>query len=398
MPRRAAGVSAAKVRTAPPGRYGDGAGLYLLVRSEEARFWVFRYVRSGRMREMGLGPAAGPAPVSLAAARTRARALFEAVRAGRDPLEDRAAERAAAKAAAQAQAARGKTFGDVMTFYLAAHEAGWRNGKHRQQWENTLATYAAPHMGEVPVADVTVGHVMAALEPVWREKPETASRVRGRIELVLDFARARGWREGENPARWRGHLDNLLPARAKVRRVEHHAALPWREVGAFMVELRGQAGIGAKALEFTILTAARSGEVRGAHWSEIDFQERVWTVPAGRMKAGRLHRVPLSEAALSVLREMQPLARDDDPIFPGARVGTGLSDMSLTAVLPAHGARRAYGTRFSQHLPRLGRGGDRLPARGGRSRARPHAQRQSRGRLPARRFVREAASAHGRLG
>ena len=277
-------------RTAAAGRYGDGGGLYLLVRSPEARFWLFRYVREGKMREMGLGAAAGSAAVSLADARAKARTLHDAVRAGRDPLADRQAEAVAEKAAAQQAQARAKTFREVANLYLAAHEAGWRNAKHRAQWSATLETYAFPHMGDVAAADVETAHVMAALEPIWRAKPETAGRVRGRIESLLDYAKARGWRTAENPARWRGHVANMLPKRSKVAPVKHHAALPWRNMGAFMGALRAEAGLGARALEFAALAAARTGEVLGARWGEIDLSEAIWTVPGERMKAGREHR------------------------------------------------------------------------------------------------------------
>ena len=197
-----------------------------------------------------------------------------------NPIDQRRAARA--ENAAQA----GLTFAQVADAYIAAHEPSWRNAKHRQQWRNTLDTYADPILGKLPVAQVGVGEVMRVLEPLWREKTETASRLRGRIEAVLDYATARGWRSGENPARWRGHLDNLLPARSKVAKVEHHSALPWREIGAFMATLAKEEGVSALALRFAILTAARTGEVIGARWSEIDMQAATWTVPAERMKAG----------------------------------------------------------------------------------------------------------------
>jgi integrase len=332
MPRRAAGLSAAKVAKAPPGRYGDGAGLYLLVRSAEARFWVFRWTRAGRMREMGLGPAAGRVAVSLAEARTKARRLYDLVREGRDPLADRETERAAAKAEDAKAAASVITFRDVADRYVTAHEAGWKNPKHRQQWRNTLRDYVLPAIGDLAVAAVGTGEVTKIIEPLWTEKPETASRVRGRIESILDYAKARGWRDGENPARWRGHLDHLLPARAKVQRVEHHAALPWRQIGAFMDKLGRQEGVAALALRLAILTAARSGEVRGATWTEIDLDHAVWTIPADRMKAGREHRVPLSDAAVAVLRRVI-LLRDrehGDFVFPGGRSGRPLSDVAVS--------------------------------------------------------------------
>ncbi|HTC11767.1 MAG TPA: integrase arm-type DNA-binding domain-containing protein, partial [Acetobacteraceae bacterium] len=336
MPRKAAGLTAAKVRTAAPGRYGDGAGLYLLVRSPASRFWLFRYVRDGKMREMGLGTAAGPGAVTLADARVKARRLHDAVREGRDPLADRAAADAAAKAAVQQAQIRGKTFREVADGYLAVHEIGWRNGKHRQQWKNTLASYAYPHMGAVPVADVNTAHVMTVLEPIWRSKPETASRLRGRIESVLDYAKARGWRTAENAARWRGHVENMLPKRTKVRAVVHHAALPWRWIGAFMAELQQQDGIAALAIQFVILTASRTSEVINARWSEFDMQSGVWTVPATRMKAGREHRVPLSTYAKTVLSAVAPIshtAKNDGFVFPGIRAGKPLSGMAMLMLL-----------------------------------------------------------------
>lgn len=220
--------------------------------------------------------------------------------------------------------------------YIAAHEASWRNAKHRQQWGNTLADYAFPVLGKLGVGMIGTADVTRVLEPIWRDKPETAARVRGRIEAVLDYAAAREWRTGENPARWRGHLANILPARAKLARVEHHAALPWRDVGAFMATLAEQEGIAALALRFAILTAARTGEVIGARWGEIDASNAIWTVPAARMKAQQEHRVPLSDAALAVLAEMAKLRRSDDPaefVFPGARAGQPLSNMALAMTL-----------------------------------------------------------------
>jgi integrase len=346
MPPRAAGLSAAKVRTAPPGRYGDGIGLYLLVRGPDARFWLYRYTRPGRMREMGLGPAVGRGAVSLADARVKARRLHDAVREGRDPL----AERDAARAAARSVQARGKTFGEVAGLYIAAHEAGWRNAQHRQQWTNTLRDHALPVLGAMPVDAIETGDVMSALEPFWRILPETASRVRGRIELVLDFARSRGWRTGENPARWKGHLANLLPARAKLAAVEHHAALPWREAGQFMAEVRKQDGVAARALEFAVLTAARAGEVVGANWDEIDLQQSLWTVPAARMKSAREHRVPLSDAAMDVLEFMTSLRNLGGCIFPG-RSGRGLYRRALTEVIRRIGRREITTHGFRSCFP-----------------------------------------------
>ena len=345
-------LNTARLRTlTKPGAYGDGGGLYVQVRGPEHRSWLFRFKLHGRARLMGLGPLPD---VSLAEARELATVARKLVRQGVDPIERRRAARAEAAAKAGLN-----TFREVAEAYIAAHEPGWRNAKHRQQWRNTLETYAYPVIGSLGVAAVDTGAVMRVLEPIWREAPETASRLRGRIEAVLDYASARGWRSGDNPARWRGHLANLLPARGKIARVVHHAALGWREIGAFMTALRAQDGVGAKALEFAILTAARSGEVRGARWPEIDLAAGIWTVPAGRMKGGREHRVPLSEPALAVLSAIEPLrpapcsdtgASPDALIFPGRKSGKPLSDMSLTAVLrrmgrgdlTAHGFRSTF--------------------------------------------------------
>jgi integrase len=334
VPRKAAGLTAAKVRTAKPGRYGDGGGLYLLVRGPEARFWLFRYTMPGaKLREMGLGKAGGPGAVSLAEARDKAAELRRLVKAGTDPLDHREAAEAAAKAR-QAARARAKTFGQAADLFLAAHEAGWRNPKHRAQWAMTLRAYAGPHLGALPVTEVETAQVVALLRPLWHEKPETASRLRGRIEAVLDFAAAHGWREGANPARWRGHLDKLFPRRGKVRPVEHHAALPWPDLPGFAAALRARDGAAARALEFCILTAARSGEVLGARWPEIDLEGTVWTVPTERMKAGREHRVPLTPAAVSLLRGLLPLrAAEDALVFPGQRDGRPLSVMAMAMVL-----------------------------------------------------------------
>ena len=354
MPRRAQPLSAAKVKVAGPGTYNDGNGLRLVVKGTGARAWVFRYTRHGRTREMGLGRAGSePGAVSLAEARTRAGALHRAVRDGGDPLDDRIAAKVAAEAERQRAKLRAVTFGDVASQYLRAHERSWRNPAHRAQWRSTLDAYVLPVFGSMPVAEVDTGHVRAALEPIWHEKPETAGRVRGRIEVILDYARAAGWRSGENPARWRGHLDNLLPRRSKVRAVEHHAALDWRQASAFMSALAEQAGTAALALAFTVLTAARTGEVIGATWGEIDFGARAWTIPAARMKAGREHRVPLTTDALELLRRAATGGLKDDstaPIFPGAKAGKGLSNMAMTTVLrrmkrgdvTVHGMRSAF--------------------------------------------------------
>jgi integrase len=348
-------LTAATVKHAKPGRYGDGGGLFLLVKDTGKRSWLFRYKLAEKARDMGLGTAGGPAAVTLAEARTKAAALLRMVKAGIDPLAER--ERVAAENAALAQTAkvRAITFKAAATAYIEANQAGWRNAKHRAQWASTLKTYADPHVGDLPVSDVSTAHVMAALEPIWTKKPETASRVRGRIESVLDYAKAREWRSGENPARWRGHVANMLPPRSKVARVEHHAALPWAHAGTFLAELRGRDATAARALEFAILTAARTGEVLGARWAELDLKGAVWIVPGERMKAGREHRVPLSAAAVTVLDEMARLRPKGDThgmafIFPGARDQRPLSQMAMLmllrrmgrADLTAHGFRSTF--------------------------------------------------------
>jgi integrase len=360
MPRKAAGLSTLKVRTAAPGRYGDGGGLYLLVKPpndrklaggarDGGRFWLFRYLRSGKMREMGLGAAAGPGATSLADARAKARRLHDTVKAGRDPLADRQADAAAEKASAQQKQAHAKTFREVAALYLAAHEPAWRNQKHRWQWRQTLEANAYPHMGDLPVAEVGTTHVMAALEPIWQTKTETAARLRGRIESVLDYAKARGWRSGENPARWRGHVANMLPRLSKGQRVKHLAALPWGDMGAFVARLRGELGMAARALEFTILTAGRTGEVLGARWDEIDLEGGLWNIPAARMKAGREHRVPLSVAAMGLVTALLPMRDADfeDWVFHGAKRGHPLSNMAMLMLLRrmGHGDITAHGFR-----------------------------------------------------
>jgi integrase len=351
----ASGLSAQFVRTAKPGRYCDGDGLYLLVKKSGARFWVFRYkVNGSKLREAGLGRAGeGRNSVRLAEAREKASTLFRQVKSGIDPLSAREAMAAAAKAEAQDAAVKRVTFREAAQRYIDGHAPSWRNPKHAAQWGATIETYANPVFGDLPVGDVATTHVLAAIEPIWLDKPETASRLRGRVERILDFAKTRGWRAGENPAAWKGHLALTLPARSKVRKVEHHAALPWREIGDFVLALKDQQGVGARALRFAILTAARSGEVRGARWSEIDMSAATWIVPAGRMKGGREHRIPLSALALDLLRETARtrLSREPDAlVFPGRDAGRPLSDMSLTAVLrrmrlgelTAHGFRSSF--------------------------------------------------------
>ena len=346
-------LTAVQVRTLGPGRHADGKGLYLLVKAEGGASWVCRYKQAGKARDAGLGAARGAEAVPLAEARTRRDTLWTMHRGGVDPLAEKAAAKARAAAEAQDQRARAVTFQAAAEAYILANEAAWSNIKHKAQWRTTLAAYAYPHFGALPVAEVGTPHVLAALEAIWRTKPETATRVRSRIELTLDYARVREWRTGENPARWRGHLAQLLPKRSKVAAVEHHAALPWAEVPAFMVALAGLEGMGAMALRFAILAAARTGEVIGATWGEIDLAEKAWTIPAVRMKAKREHRVPLAPAALAILAAVAKRAHSDDPalpVFPGQGGKRGLSNMAMLTVLrrmrrddvTTHGFRSAF--------------------------------------------------------
>lgn len=324
-----------------PGRHSDGGSLYLAVDGQGAtqrRRWLFLFQWKGRRREMGLG---GFPAVSLADARRARDEAERLVRDGRDPI--------AARDASKAEQAGTPTFGEAADALIETKGAEWRNEKHRAQWSMTLREYAAP-LRSKPVDEITTEDVLAVLQPIWREKPETASRVRGRIEAVLDAARARGFipRNEANPARWRGHLDHLLPKRGKLSR-GHHAALPYAEVPSFLASLRAREAVAALALEFTILTAARSGEVRGSRWSEIDMAAKVWTVPAARMKAAREHRIPLSVAALAILEKLVE-AKAGDFVFPGQGAGRPLSVTAMEMVLrrmkvegvTVHGFRSAF--------------------------------------------------------
>lgn len=327
------------------GHYGDGGGLYLKVAEGGGRSWQFRYRPRGTGKTVWLGLGA-ERDVTLAEARQKAAQCRKLLAEGKDPLGERKAAKAAQKAENEAL-----TFEEVAERYIASHESSWRNQKHRQQWRNTLRDYVFPVVGAMPVAAVSVGEVMEIIEPIWEEKPETASRVRGRIEAVLDYATAREWRpDSDNPARWKGRLANLLPARNKVRDVEHQAALDWREIGQFMAALRKQKGMSALAAEFCILTATRSGETRGARWNEIDTAAKTWTVAPERMKAHREHRVPLSSRALEILHTVEPLREAADGlVFTGGRRGKPLSDVALSHVVKAirdgitvHGFRSTF--------------------------------------------------------
>lgn len=343
MARGTSKLSAVAVAKAKkPGRYADGNGLYLQVGPTGTKSWLFRYMINGRAREMGLGPVS---LIPLAEARVAALETRRKVHEGIDPL----AEREEQQRQARIEQARAMTFSQCADAYIQAHRSSWRNDKHAAQWESTLKSYAAPIIGDLPVEAIDLRLVLAILEPIWRDKPETASRLRGRLETVLDWAAVRGLRQGDNPARWRGHLDKLLPARAKVKRVEHHAALPYAEIGAFMAKLRSREGFGALALEFTILTAARTSEVLNVTWGEIDRDAAAWTVPGARMKAGREHRVPLSPRALAILTELGG-GGDMEFVFPGNRASKPLSNMVFLqllkrmeyADLTAHGFRSTF--------------------------------------------------------
>ena len=324
-------LTARRTETAPPGRHIDGRGLMLVVKPIGARSWVLRYQLNGRRHDMGLGPYP---EVTLARAREKALEARRQVVDGTDPLRSRPPK--------------------PLSFHQAAQElieskrAGWRNAKHAAQWNSTLETYVYPKLAGSDVKSIETDHVLDVLTPIWNAKPETASRVRQRVEAVLDYASARGHRTAPNPARWRGHLQNLLAKPSSVRQRQHHAALDWRHLPQFMEELARRDGVSARALEFLILTAARSGEVRGMRWSEIDLDGRVWTIPASRMKAAKEHRVPLAERALALIGSASDL---DAIVFPAPADRTRpLSDMTLTAVLrkmgrndiTAHGFRSTF--------------------------------------------------------
>lgn len=308
-----------------PGLHCDGNGLYLRVGASGSRSWIFRYMVKGRSRSMGLGPAL---VVPLADARDLALGLRRQVLRGIDPLEAKQQE----IAKAQVEVAKTVTFKECAEGYIAAHRAGWSNDKHAAQWSSTLATYAFPEVGDRSVAAVDTAAIMKILDPIWSSKTETANRVRNRIECVLDWAAAKGLRDGANPARMKGHLDNLLPPRRRVSKVRHHPALPYSEAASFLSELRTKGGMAALALEFCILTCARTGEAIAAQWSEIDFEKKLWTVPAERMKTRRPHRVPLSDEALRLLRHLEK-AKAGPFVFPGAKSNRTISNMSMLAVL-----------------------------------------------------------------
>ena len=331
MPIKAKELSALEVsRLRLPGHHAVGgiAGLYLYVNESTARSWVLRTMVGNKRRHMGLG---GFPDVPLAQAREKARTARSEISQGIDPI----AQREAVISSLRARQATNKTFREATEGYLSVHSETWKNPKHRAQWGSTLETYAYPFLGDISLRDIGQELVLEVLEPIWRTKTETASRVRGRIESVLDWATARKYRQGENPARWKGHLDKLLPAPGKIQKVAHHRALAIDDIRSFFTDLRTKDSMAARALEFTILCAARSGEVRGATWAELNIKAEVWTIPAERMKAGREHRVPLSKSALRLLEALPKTdgnASNQSLLFSSPNGGP-LSDMAMTAVM-----------------------------------------------------------------
>ena len=308
----------------------DGDGLYLQVSGASARSWILRYFRDGKSHEMGLGSLKA---VGLAAARAKAAECRALLADGIDPIAAREANRAQQAV----ETARGISFDACAAAYIKSHSNAWKNQKHVAQWTATIRTYVSPVFGSLPVQAVDVALVMKVLEPIWTTKPETAARIRGRIESVLNWAKARGYRAGENPAQWKGHLDQLLPARGKIQKVKHHAALPYDQIAQFIDALRTQEGIAPFALEFAILTAARTGEVIGARWREIDLASEIWTIPAERMKSGREHRVPLSAGAMAILQGLSK-GEAEDFVFAGSEKRP-LSNMALLMLLRRMGHR-----------------------------------------------------------
>ena len=373
-------LTARKVETAKPGKYSDGGNLYLIVSETGARKWVLRFTWRGRAKEMGLGSAAS---VPLADAREKAASARRKIAQGLNPIDERKRDGGI------------PTFGEMADDVRETLSAGFRNEKHKAQWKSTLETYAAPLRAK-PVDTIATDDVLAVLKPIWTTKAETASRVRGRIEKVLDAAKAKGFRDGENPARWRGHLDHLLPRPSKLAR-GHHAAMPYEDVAAFVAKLRKREATSALALELCILTAARSGEILGMRWSEIDLDKKIWTVPADRMKAGREHRVPLVAAR----RRNPAQAREaQDRRFRLSRAGAQQAAFQHgdgNGVAPDEDRGR-HRSRLPLQLPGLGGQRLQLPARSHRDGAGARHRRQGRASLPPQRRAGEAPQADGGMG
>ncbi|MEP1209959.1 MAG: integrase arm-type DNA-binding domain-containing protein [Rhizobiaceae bacterium] len=331
-------LNARKVETAKPGRHGDERGLYLVVKPSGTRSWVLRYQINGRRRDLGLG--AYP-EISLALARERAVDARRQIALGEGPIANKLHSGQ-------------KSFRDSALGLIESKRHGWKNAKHAAQWSSTLEAYVFPKIGQTQVTDVGTADVMAVLNAIWTEKPETANRVRQRMEAVLDYSAALGIRSGDNPARWRGHLDHLLPKPLRVRAVKHHPALPHSQIASFMCKLGKHEGVAARALGFTILTAARSGETRGMTWNEVDLEKRTWTIPADRMKSGKEHRIPLTDRAISLLG---PCRDNTALVFEStAKPGSPISDMTMLAVLrrmgqdqiTVHGFRSAFRDRAGE--------------------------------------------------
>lgn len=350
MRGRTGKLNAAKVANLKtPGHYGDGNNLYLQVSAAGTKSWCFRYRLGQRRRDMGLG--AFPT-VSLQEARDAALANQKLLQSKKDPIEEKRAEAAHLRI----ESARSLTFRECTQRYLQANDVKWSNEKHRKQWPSTLERYAFPKLGSQPVQLISKALILEVLEPIWATKAETAGRLRGRIEMVLGWATVSGFRDGPNPARWKDNLSHALPAKQKARRVKHHPALPYKEIATFLEKLKEQDGVSAAALQFTILTAARTNEVLGACWAEIDLDKKLWAVPAERMKARKPHRVPLSPHAVQLLERMHQ-TRQGEIIFPGQKVGAPLSNMAMLKTLArmertgitVHGFRSTFRDWAAEH-------------------------------------------------
>src|SRR5262245_45103766 len=330
-------LTAVKVaRTRAPGTYGDGGSLYLRIAPGDSKQYVFRYIRDGPLHDMGIGPTH---TLTLVEARERATEARKLLLDGIDPLQAKRARFAALRAAD----ASAVTFRQCTEDFIKANEVKWTNAQHRREWSWSLRKYVYPIIGSMPVAAIDTPLVLKVLKPIWEKTPETASRVRGRIENVLGWATVHHYRAGDNPARWGGLLEHALPARSKIAKVEHHAALPYAEIGAFVAKLRQDSGVAAACLQFITLTAARLDEARSATWDEIDLPNRIWIVPAPRMKADKEHRVPLSAGAVVILKQMQEI-QQSDYVFPGRLEGRPIGDNTIWRL-----AKEAAGSDITIH-------------------------------------------------
>lgn len=350
MPKKAKELSSLTVkRLTQKGLHAVGGtdGLHLQINENGAKSWILRIRIGNRRRDIGLG---GFPKVSLSEARESARRIHQDVQQGIDPVQERKEKRAAQQASKAAEV----TFKKAAEQFIATKSTEWKGKKQKQVWENSLSEYAYPVVGNLQIRNIELSHIVKILEPIWKDKTETAVRLRGRIENILDWATVRNYRTGENPSRWKGHLDKILPNPAKLKKKVHFPALPLNQVKKFMTSLNQKDGFGSQALAFLILTVARSGEVRGAKWDEINFSSKVWTIPASRMKAGKEHRIPLSDAAVKILQS-QPRHDGVDYIFPALRGGM-LSDTTLLAVMRRmnvtavpHGFRSTFRDWVAEH-------------------------------------------------